>query len=178
MAHSDPTQSAGLELDPGQPGLHLSHDRDAIPETLYTGMIRDNKPEQYSYTPSKQKEYHLKLPKSTFWLSIALVVALAAAIIAAAVSGSLAVQRQHRMNQMCVFSHSNDSQDQRNTNLKSPDSLPVMVISRAIAPVLHRKSAKPSILRLRLQRLIPKRPLPAHLQPTAPLSQAPILPAM
>ncbi len=167
MEYNGPAQNTGLEFDPGQAGLHLSHKGDALPESLHTQVTPHKKA-----TASKQAEIHFKMPRSTFWLSIALAIALASVIVAAALSGSLAVQRQHQMNKMRVPHGLDNGREILRLTWFPPDSLPVILAmlplkSRMLSrQVLHQSPVNRPALQRRVHL---KRPLAlrAYLRATA-----------
>jgi hypothetical protein len=170
MEYNGPAQNTGLEFDPGQAGLHLSHKGDALPESLHTQVTPHKQLEKA--TASEQAEIHFKLPRSTFWLSIALAIALASAIVAAALGGSLAGQRQHRMNKMRVPHGLDNGREILRLTWFPPDSLPVILAmlplkSRMLSrQVLHQSPVNRPALQRRVHL---KRPLAlrAHLRATA-----------
>ena len=102
-------QNAGLEVDtvrsPVSPrdGL-LSNASDYTDGQLHS-IVTDDKKQPYWMTPDgvirePQEKKIFGFRKATFWLSIATAIALAFAIIAAAVGGSLAAKKSHELNQL------------------------------------------------------------------------------
>ena len=102
-------QDAGLEVDtvrsPVSPrdGL-LSSASDYTDGRLHSVATDDNKqpywmtPDGVAHGPQERRIFGFR--KATFWLSIATAIALAFAIVAAAVGGSLAAKRSHELKQL------------------------------------------------------------------------------
>lgn len=103
-------QGAGLEVDTlrspvsPQDGL-LSIASDYTEDGLHS-VVNDDK-RQPHWTPPNDLTAHeprekeiFGFRKATFWLSVATAIALAFAIVAAAVGGSLAVRRSHELDQL------------------------------------------------------------------------------
>ena len=103
-------QGAGLEVDTlrspvsPQDGL-LSIASDYTEDGLHSVINEDKK--QPHWTPLNDLTAHepqerriLGFRKATFWLSVATAIALALAMVAAAVGGSLAAKRSHELDQL------------------------------------------------------------------------------
>lgn len=102
-------RDAGLEVDTVRSPISLG-DGLLSSASVYTdgrlhSVVTDDKKQPYWIRPDhvtheSQERKDFGFRKATFWLSIATAVALALAIVAAAVGGSLAAKRSHELNQL------------------------------------------------------------------------------
>jgi predicted lysophospholipase L1 biosynthesis ABC-type transport system permease subunit len=86
------SQSGSLEVAPHN-GLHYD-DTSALPEAFHARYVVPNERQQTS--PEQGKHFlNFTFRKTTFYLTLAFLVALILATVAAAIGGSMAVRRQH-----------------------------------------------------------------------------------
>ena len=103
-------QVADLEVDTLRSPVSLHHgllsSASDYTEGGLNSVVNDGKEQPYWTTPNDltthepQEKKIFGFRKATFWLSIATAIALAFAIVAAAVGGSLAARRSHELNQL------------------------------------------------------------------------------
>ena len=102
-------ENAGLEVDtvrsPASPRDALLSSVSDYTDGRLHSVVTDDKKQPYWMTPdgvthAPQERKIFGFRKATFWLSIATAIALAFAIVAAAVGGSLAAKRSHELNQL------------------------------------------------------------------------------
>ena len=91
MKGSNQSQTGGLEVNAYQDGLQFAYDKDSLPEALYPGDDAKSAAQKSAGLPA----FNGNLQKSrgtTFRLSIALVLSVIVAIVAAALTATMALQ--------------------------------------------------------------------------------------
>ena len=93
------TEYVGLEVDPGQDGLHLAYGREGL-QAVYEQSIQEAKPVVGAQSPEPTI---VRVKKVTFWLSVTVLVAVIVAAIAGATGGSVAAKRKRELQTLQAY---------------------------------------------------------------------------
>ena len=89
MRHENSSQANGLEVNAYDDGLHFAYNKDALPEVLSAEFYEARATRKFSELPAREARPK-RLQGTTLRLSVALVLSVAFAIVAAALAATMA----------------------------------------------------------------------------------------
>ena len=89
MRHENSSQANGLEVNTYDDGLHFAFNKDALPEVLNAEFYEGRSTRNFSEL-SAREEHPKRVQGTTLRLSVALVLSVAFAIVAAALAATMA----------------------------------------------------------------------------------------